>query len=40
MSLSKYFDYVRDPSDFLNKNKQYNDNKLLTLFDLHIEDWE
>ncbi|CAD8053502.1 unnamed protein product [Paramecium primaurelia] len=40
MSLSKYLDYLRDPNDFFYKNKQYNTNKLLSLFDLQIEDWE
>ncbi|CAD8185661.1 unnamed protein product [Paramecium pentaurelia] len=40
MNLSKYFDYLHDPIEFFLKNKQYNQNKLLSLFDLQIESWE
>ncbi|CAK87092.1 unnamed protein product (macronuclear) [Paramecium tetraurelia] len=40
MTLSKYLDYLHDPIDFFFRNKQYNPNKLLSLFDLQIESWE
>ncbi|CAD8100776.1 unnamed protein product [Paramecium sonneborni] len=40
MNLSKYIEYISNPIDFFYKNKQYNPNKLLCLFDLSIENWE